>query len=85
MRIAILTDLHVGSPFNGIAKLRDIVDRTNAGRPDVICILGDLVVQGVVGGVFVAPEEIAAELKRLRAGGGVVAVLGNHDGWLNHD
>jgi hypothetical protein len=85
LRIAILTDLHVGSPFNGIAKLREIVDRTNAARPDLVCILGDLVIQGVIGGRFVAPEEIAAELKRLRAAAGVVAVLGNHDGWLSHD
>jgi predicted MPP superfamily phosphohydrolase len=85
LRLALLTDLHVGSPFNGIAKLRDIVDRTNAARPDVICILGDLVVQGVIGGRFVAPETIAAELGRLRAPGGVVAVLGNHDSWLDHD
>ena len=85
VRIAILTDLHVGSPFNGLGKLRDIVDRTNAARPDIVCILGDLVIHGVTGGHFVPPEEIAAELKRLRAAAGVFAVLGNHDGWLNHD
>jgi predicted MPP superfamily phosphohydrolase len=85
LRLAVLTDLHVGSPFNDTAKLRDIVDRTNAARPDVICILGDLVIQGVIGGRFVAPETIAAELGRLRAPGGVVAVLGNHDSWLDHD
>jgi predicted MPP superfamily phosphohydrolase len=85
LRIAILTDLHVGSPFNGRAKLQKIVERTNAGRPDIVCILGDLVIQGVLGGRFVPPEEIAAELRRLRAPGGVVAVLGNHDGWLDHD
>src|SRR6266542_4356261 len=85
LRIAILTDLHVGSPFNSIAKLRDTVDRTNAAQPDVICILGDLVIQGVIGGHFVAPEEIAVELKRLRAAAGIVGVLGNHDGWFNHD
>lgn len=85
VRIAVLTDLHVGSPFNGIAKLRETVDRTNAARPDVICILGDLVIQGVAGGRFVAPEKIAEELGRLRATSGVMAVLGNHDGWLNHD
>lgn len=84
LRVAVLTDLHVGSPFNGIAKLRKIVDRTNAAHPAMICILGDLVIQGVLGGRFVPPEEIAAELKRLRAPGGVVAVLGNHDGWLDH-
>jgi predicted MPP superfamily phosphohydrolase len=85
LRIAILTDLHVGSPFNGMAKLRDIVDRTNAAHPDVIGILGDLVIQGVIGGRFVAPEDIAAELARLRAPAGVVAVLGNHDSWFDHD
>lgn len=85
VRIAVLTDLHVGSPFNGIAKLRETVDRTNAARADLICILGDLVIQGVAGGRFVAPERIAGELGRLRATSGVMAVLGNHDGWLNHD
>ncbi len=85
VRMAILTDLHIGSPFNGLAKLRPLVDRTNAARPDVVCILGDLVVQGVIGGRFVAPERIAAELRRLQAPGGVFAVLGNHDGWLDHD
>jgi hypothetical protein len=85
VRIAILTDLHVGSPFNRVSKLRDTVSRTNAARPDVICILGDLVIQGVIGGRFVPPEEIAAELARLSAPGGVIAVLGNHDGWFDHD
>jgi uncharacterized protein len=85
IRIAILTDLHVGSPFNGLTRLREIVERTNASRPDIVCILGDLVIQGVVGGRLVAPEAIAAELKNLRAPLGVVAVLGNHDAWLDHD
>src|SRR6185295_6419751 len=85
LRVALLADLHVGSPFNGLAKLRRIVDRTNAARPDLICILGDLVIQGVIGGRFVPPEAVAAELKRLSAPAGTVAVLGNHDGWLNHD
>ena len=85
LRVAVLTDLHVGSPFNGIAKLRSTVDRTNAAQPDLICILGDLVIQGVLGGHFVPPEAIAVELARLRAPAGVVAVLGNHDGWFDHD
>ena len=42
-------------------------------------------IQGVIGGQFVAPEEIAAALKDLRAPAGVFAVLGNHDGWFDHD
>ena len=85
LRIAVLTDLHVGSPFNGIDKLRKIVERTNAAQPDVVCIVGDLVIQGVAFGRFVTPESIAAELQRLRARTGVFAVLGNHDGWLGHE
>ncbi len=83
LRVAVLTDLHVGSPFNGIAKLRDTVVRTNAAGPDLVCILGDLVVQGVRGGTFVPPEEIANVLAELRAPAGVMAVLGNHDGWFD--
>jgi uncharacterized protein len=85
VRVAVLTDLHVGSPFNDLSRLREVVARTNAARPDVVCILGDLVIQGVLGGRFVPPEDISAELRQLRANGGVFAVLGNHDGWLNHD
>jgi predicted MPP superfamily phosphohydrolase len=85
LRIAVLTDLHVGSPFNGIANLRKVVDLTNAAKPDLICILGDLVIQGVSGGDFVPPEQIAPELGRLKAEFGVFAVLGNHDNWLDHD
>lgn len=83
LRVAVLADLHVGSPHNGIDNLRRVVALTNAEQPDVICILGDLVIQGVKGGHFVAPEDTAVELKKLRATHGVFAVLGNHDVWLD--
>jgi predicted MPP superfamily phosphohydrolase len=85
LRIAILTDLHVGSPFNGIDKLRRAVDLTNAAHPDIVCLLGDLVIQGVVGGNVVSPEDIAAELRHLSPRSGTFAVLGNHDGWLDRN
>ena len=85
VRIAVLADLHTGSPFNGLSRLREVVAQTNAARPDVVCILGDLVIQGVLGGRSVTPEDISAELKQLRANAGVFAVLGNHDSWLSHD
>jgi predicted MPP superfamily phosphohydrolase len=83
MRIALLSDLHVGSLYNGLDKLEEVVRRTNAARPDLVLILGDLVVQDVVGGRFVPPEKIAPVLGRLRAPLGVRAVLGNHDRWLD--
>jgi hypothetical protein len=37
-----------------------------------------------LGGAFVPPDEIAAELQRLRAPAGVFAALGNHDNRLDH-
>jgi len=83
LRVAILTDLHIGSPHQDLAKLQQIVALINAARPDLVCILGDLVIHGVIGGEFVSPEPIARELANLRARLGVVAVLGNHDYWLD--
>ena len=83
LRITILTDLHVGSPHHGLDTLEEIVAAANGQQPDVILILGDLVIQGVVGGTFVPPEPIADVLRGLRARYGVFAVLGNHDWWLD--
>jgi len=83
LRMAVLSDLHVGAPFVGLEKLRTVVDRTNALRPDLICLLGDYVIQGVRGGTFVPPEPIGRELAGLHAAAGVFAVLGNHDGWFD--
>lgn len=83
LRVAVLTDLHVGSPYNGIDRLRRIVETTNSQSPDLVVILGDLVIQGVLGGTFVSPEETARELGRLHAPFGKLAVIGNHDRWLD--
>lgn len=90
LRIAILTDLHVGSAFIDLNKLREVVARTNATEPDIICFLGDLLNNGPNGhGAdepgFITPERAAPELSRLRAHAGVYGVLGNHDSWLDHD
>lgn len=93
LRVAVLTDLHVGSPYMGLDKLRRVVERTNEERADLVLLLGDFVIGGkreqggteggVVGGTFIEPEPMAAELKNLRAPLGVYAVLGNHDWWFD--
>ena len=82
LRIAVLTDLHVGGPYNGLPRLREIVRRTNEARPDMICLLGDYM-KGRILGTWVTPEEMAPELARLKAPLGVFAVLGNHDHWFD--
>jgi predicted MPP superfamily phosphohydrolase len=84
-RVALLADLHVGSPFNGPEKLRRIVDLTQAARPDLVLLAGDYVIHGVPGGHFVSPAALASRLGRLSAPLGVFAVLGNHDWWHDPD
>ena len=83
LRVAVLADLHVGSPFNHLDKLAEIVDLTQAAEPDLVLLAGDFVIHGVIGGDFVAPEPVAQELARLSAPFGVYAVLGNHDWWFD--
>ena len=83
LRVAVLADLHVGSPFNGRAKLASVVALTQRARPDLVLLAGDYVIHGIPGGHYTPPDEIAEELDRLSAPLGVFAVLGNHDHWLD--
>ena len=93
LKVALLTDLHVGAPHMSLGRLREVVGRVNGESPDLVIITGDFVIGGpadeggdrggVLGGKVVEPEPIAAELQQLRAPHGVYAVLGNHDWWYN--
>ena len=53
----------------------------NAQDPDLTVLLGDFVIQGIIGGEFVEPDTFVEILKDLKAKQGVYAVLGNHD-WI---
>jgi uncharacterized protein len=83
LKIAVVADLHVGSPHVDVYKLQQVVKTINGQNPDLILIAGDFVIQDVIGGHFVEPEVIADELKDLHARLGVFAVLGNHDWWYD--
>lgn len=85
LKVAVVSDLHVGSPFIDAQKLQLIVTKINQAQPDLIVLLGDYVIQNVWGGKFVEPEIIAENLKGLRARYGVYAVLGNHDWWYGDE
>jgi predicted MPP superfamily phosphohydrolase len=79
-KVAVLSDLHIGSPFITLEKLRHIVELTNAQHPDLTVLLGDYVMGSMLfGGTFIEPEPIAAELQHLQAPHGVIAILGNHE------
>ncbi|MGV6848863.1 MAG: metallophosphoesterase [Marinibacterium sp.] len=80
MKIAILTDLHMGDPWVPLTRLRNIVTTTNGLGADLIVILGDL----TPGHRYVrkiSEKAVAAELAALEAPLGVLAILGNHDWW----
>ncbi|UPT72817.1 MAG: metallophosphoesterase [Elusimicrobiota bacterium] len=83
VRIAAISDIHAGAPYVGADKLRGLVRRVNAAEADAIVLLGDYVIDSVVGGTFMTPEDLAEILADLKAPLGVYAVLGNHDWWLD--
>ena len=81
LRVAILADLHVGSPYKGLEALEAVVDLAEQAKVDLVLLAGDFVIHGVVGGNFVTPEASAKVIGRLSAP--AFAVLGNHDWWLD--
>ena len=78
LRIAVLSDIHVGASFIDDKKLRTIVERTNQLQPELIVILGDYMTRERV-----APEVFGPILKNFNAPLGTYSVLGNHDWWYN--
>jgi uncharacterized protein len=81
LRIAVISDLHVGAPSVKLDNVDEMIDGINALDPQLIVLLGDFVFPEMPWGQFVEPGLIADRLRRLEAPLGVVAVLGNHD-WL---
>ena len=78
-----IADVHAGAPHMTLDALRGIVVTVNAAHPDLIVLLGDYVIHGIIGGRFIEPEPIATVLGRLSAPLGVLAVTGNHDWWYD--
>ncbi|HSI42552.1 MAG TPA: metallophosphoesterase [Xanthobacteraceae bacterium] len=81
LSIAVLTDLHVGEPIMGLDRIEEIVDRTNALKPDLVVLLGDYTPTLRLVTRQVPLTEAARALAKLKAPLGVFSVLGNHDWW----
>jgi predicted MPP superfamily phosphohydrolase len=80
LRIAVISDLHAGAPFIDEAKIARVVAMTNAARPDLILLTGDLNAH-IYGSRGMPIDQVIANLKPLSAPLGVYAVIGNHDRW----
>ena len=79
LTIAVVADLHVGSPHVNPARVTRIVQRINDLSPDVVCLLGDYLSLDMFLGHRVAPDAACQPLGGLHAPLGVYAVLGDHD------
>ena len=85
LRVAVVGDLHAGSPWVDLERVETVVKAVVEAKPDLILLLGDLMAD-VPFGTSVEPHQLAGALAGLlRADVPVVGVLGNHDwyagGW----
>ena len=72
-RIVQLSDTHIG-PNVSVEKIRDIIDRVNTLKPDVVLLTGDII------DVKYEPIKLQLdEFKKITAPYGVYAVNGNHE------
>ncbi|GLS44943.1 metallophosphoesterase [Methylobacterium brachythecii] len=81
LRIAAIADVHVCEPWMPLDRVAEIVDATNALKPDLILLLGDYPAGRRVTWKPVALSEFARVAEGLSAPLGVHAILGNHDWW----
>ncbi len=96
-RVVAIADLHTGSNYAPPERIRYVVEQANAQNADLIVLLGDYVSESRWDGEFrkrpegtdrtelrIPVEEIAENLKGLKAKHGVYAIIGNHD-WYHND
>jgi uncharacterized protein len=94
-KVVAISDIHTGSNYAPIERLRHVVEKTNEQNADLVVLLGDYVsetsrgrrrdrAEGEDGTDLKIPaNEIADALQGFRAKYGVYAVIGNHDWYHN--
>jgi hypothetical protein len=78
-RLALVSDLHAGSPPVDVAYVERVAQAVDREGPDLVALLGDYVDDKAAFAQAVDPADVARALARIRAPLGRVAVLGNHD------
>jgi predicted MPP superfamily phosphohydrolase len=81
IRVALLSDIHIGNGAMDAGRLGRILDRVTLLRPDLVLIAGDFIAGADPGAGAAAAPALTAAFARLRPRLGTVAVLGNHDLW----
>ena len=95
LKIVAIADIHTGSNYAPLERLRFVVEKTNEQNADLVVLLGDYVSEksrgrvrnpapGADGTELKIPfETIADNLQGFNARYGVYAVIGNHDWYHN--
>ena len=79
LRVAVIGDVHAGCPWVDLDRVRFVVARVGAARPDLVLLVGDHLAD-VAWGTHLEPEPVAQAFAGLLAlEVPVVGVLGNHD------
>lgn len=81
LRVAVVADLHAGSPHIDLAKVDRVVQMVDESDADIVLLAGDYVIQAVAGGHYIPISAIAPHLQIMTTHKPVYAVLGNHDWW----
>jgi predicted MPP superfamily phosphohydrolase len=83
IKVALLSDIHIGGLAMDQGRLARIVGQTNALAPDLVLLAGDFVIGHSASGIGRRAAQLTAPLASLRPRLGTIAVLGNHDYWTN--
>ncbi len=78
LKIAVLTDFHIGSGYMDRKNLARIIEKTNAQGPDIVVLLGDYINLSSKNEQYLP---YLADLGNFTSKYGVYAVLGNHESW----
>ena len=79
VRVVVVSDMHVGSPYVDLAKLETIVEAINNAEPDVVLLLGSFT-PGDFFKTQISPLDFAPVLGKIKAKFEVLALLGRRDG-----
>lgn len=77
LRIAVVSDLHIGTKNAKIKELEKIIEKVNQKNPDLIFILGDY--DALYINKNYTPQEVSNLLKNFKSKYSVISILGNHD------
>ncbi len=77
-KIAVISDLHIGSKNVDLNKVKKIAKIVNKNNPDLVVFLGDFD-SFLIQKTKYKMEELVSVFKNFKAANGVISVLGNHD------